>query len=131
MSGVKDFTNQFHPTVMVATKTSRKEKAEDTRPAADASEKRKPIHTFRVDEINVSVWSRQHEVRGELRTFYSYTLERSYRDKLGKYGYSRNFDFDSSDRLIEAVQRAKEYLQTLVHPESMLPSEEAASEGQQ
>jgi len=98
-------------------------KTKDVTPAAQ-DEKRKPIHTFAVDEIRISVWSRQVEVRGESRTFYSYTPERVYRDGYGKVGYTKSFEPGSGERLKKAIDQAEEYLLTLTHPETMLPSEE-------
>lgn len=87
-------------------------------------EKRRPIHAIREGEINVSVWSKTLEVRGEVRTFYSFTIERSYRDRLGQYQYTRSFDPQSLANLAKAIQRVSEYLHMLMHPDEMLPHEE-------
>jgi hypothetical protein len=67
----------------------------------------------RVGDISASIWSRDHLVRGESRTFYSLTLERSFRDRDGAYRYTRSFDPDSLGSLVTAIQKADEFLRTL------------------
>jgi hypothetical protein len=56
------------------------DKPEFTAPKEAAStvspdEKRRPIQSFREDDVSASVWARQHLVRGQLMTFYSVSLE--------------------------------------------------------
>lgn len=77
---------------------------------------RKPIQTVRIGDVSASIWSRDHQVRGELRTFYSVTLERSFRDRDGAYRYTKSFDPDSLGSLVAVIQKADEYLQRLREP---------------
>ncbi len=91
-------------------------------PESEAAEKRRPLHSIREGEINISVWSRQHMVRGEPRTFYSVTIERSYRDQFGQTRYTKSFDPESLGLLVAAIQRTSEYLQTLQHEEEAVPA---------
>jgi hypothetical protein len=47
-------------------------------------------------------------------TFYSVSLERSYRDAAGQYRYTRNFDGECLGRLVAVIQKAAEYIQRLI-----------------
>jgi hypothetical protein len=101
-------------------KTSRMEgKPAEPQPAATDSQeaKRRPIHTIRIEDVSASVWQRDHLVRGQQRTYYSITIERSYRDSTGQYRYTRTFDADSLGQLVTVIQRAAEHIHGLQHPE--------------
>ena len=82
-------------------------------PQQPASEKRRPIESIRIGDVSASIWSRLHQVRGELKTFYSLTLERSFRDRTGSYQYTKSFDPDSLGSLVAVIQKADEYFQRL------------------
>jgi len=84
---------------------SRKEAA-----APSKEEKRKPLTTLRQGDVSASVWSRDHEVRGEMTRFYSVTFERSYKDSTGKYCYTRSFNADDLGALMSLCQQAGEYI---------------------
>ena len=99
---------------MPAKKKDACSKPEESTQEAGASEKRQLLHSIREGEINVSIWARQHMVRGEPRTFYSVTIERSYRDQFGQTQYTKSFDPESLGRLLKAIQRTNEYLHTLI-----------------
>jgi hypothetical protein len=93
------------------------DKPEGTAPkeeAQSASEKRRPMQTFRENDVSASVWARQHMIRGQLMTFYSVSLERSYRDAAGQYRYTRNFDGECLGRLVAVIQKAAEYIHRLI-----------------
>jgi hypothetical protein len=90
------------------------ETAPKTAPPAPQDEKRRPIQSFREDDVSASVWARQHMVRGQLLTFYSVTLERSYRDNTGQYRYTKIFDGDCLGRLAAVIQKAAEYIHGLI-----------------
>jgi hypothetical protein len=83
-------------------------------PTVSPDEKRRPIQSFREDDVSASVWARQHMVRGQLLTFYSVTLERSYRDNTGQYRYTKIFDGDCLGRLAAVIQKAAEYIHGLI-----------------
>jgi hypothetical protein len=99
---------------MATARTKNKEVAAPTAAGPAVPEaQRRPLQTVRVGDCSASIWSRDHLVRGERRTFYSVTLERSYRDRNGAYRYTKSFDPDSLGALVSALQRADEYLHGL------------------
>ena len=69
---------------------SRKEEsaAKEAAPASQQDAKRRPVQHWREDDVSVSIWSREFMVRGEARTFYSCTFERSYKDRDGAWRYT-------------------------------------------
>lgn len=81
--------------------------------SASTDAKRKPIQTVRIGDVSASIWARDHQVRGAMRTFYSVTLERSFRDRDGAYRYTKSFDPDSLGTLVGVIQKADEYLRQL------------------
>jgi hypothetical protein len=97
---------------------SNKKKKEAAPAAAPASPdaKRTPIKTIRVEDVSASVWTRQHPVQGETRTFYSVTLERSYKDRDGAYRYTKSFDADDLGKVVAACQQASEFIAALSRP---------------
>ncbi len=95
-----------------------------TTEAAAVPAKRLPIKTIRVDSVSASIWSREHQTKDGTLTFYSVTLERSYKDRDGAYRYTKSFDADDLGRLVTAAQEASEYLHNLMNPDSMLPGRE-------
>lgn len=84
--------------------------AKDAATGAPQDAKRGPVHTIRIGEVSASVWSREHVVQGQPRTFYSATFERSYKTRDGAWGYSRSFDPDSFGHLISVIQKADEHI---------------------
>jgi len=80
----------------------------ESAPPASQDGKRRPVFVAREGEVSASVWTRTHPVRGELLTFYSVSLERSYRDAAGQYRYTKNFDSECLGRLIAVIQRSAE-----------------------
>jgi hypothetical protein len=85
---------------------------------APQEEKRRPIKSFREEDVSASVWSRQHRVQGEYRTFYSVTFERSYKDANGEYRYTKTFDLGDLGKLVKLIQRVDEYMNSLAYPEA-------------
>lgn len=82
-------------------------------PAAPAPQdaKRRPLQSFREgDGVSASVWARQVQYQGKPVTFYSVSVERSYRDRDGAYRYSKNFDATDLGALLTVIQRAAEYI---------------------
>jgi hypothetical protein len=70
--------------------------------------KRLPVKTLRVEDCSGSIWAREQMVRGEMRTFFSVTFERSYKDRDGAWKYTRSFDPDSLGKLVTLCQQASE-----------------------
>jgi hypothetical protein len=93
---------------------------------AQAPAKALPLHRILEGDINIAVWPNEVKTRDGTRTFYSYTIERSYQDKLGNYKYTRSMNSRSRDNLLKAIDRVSEYLFSLENPDSMLPGEERA-----
>ena len=81
-----------------------------TTATAPQEAKRRPEHTFRVDDVSASVWVREHLVRGQPTKFWSVTLERSYKDAAGQWRYTKTFDADSLGSVVALCQQASEYI---------------------
>src|SRR5258706_13633466 len=85
--------------------------------AADSQEaKRRPYKTLRVEDCSASIWSRDVTVQGETRTFYSVTLERSYKDRDGSWKYTKTFDMENLGRIVALCQQASEIIRGLEDP---------------
>ncbi len=91
--------------------------AKDAAPASQDA-KRKPVAVIRVDDCSASIWSRQHPVQGKLKTFYSVTLERSYKDRDGAWKYTKSFDYDSLGKLVSLSQQAQETISKLMQQDA-------------
>src|SRR4051794_21142644 len=100
---------------MVATKPKNDSSA--VTETADGAEKRRPLHTIRVDDCSLSIWSRGQVVQGKPTVFYSATIERSYKDKDGTWKYTKSFDADSLGKVIALCQQAGEYITALQQEE--------------
>ena len=90
---------------------TRKEPKPETPPAPEKSNT--PVKTIWVENVGASIWSRDAVVKGEPRTFYSVSFERSYKDRDGTRQYTKTFDADTLPRLIAACQQAAEAITTL------------------
>ena len=86
--------------------------AKDAAPA----EKRRPLKTFREDDVSCSVWSREHVVQGKPKLFYSCTFERSYKDRDGAWRYTKTIDAESLGKLVTVCKQAAEFIQSLHYP---------------
>lgn len=86
----------------------RKETKADPSPATEKGNS--PVTTIWVDNVAASIWSRQVPVKGEPVTFYSVSLERSYRDRDDVRRYTRSFDPEHLPKVIEACQKAHDWL---------------------
>lgn len=82
--------------------------------------KHRPLTTLRNADCSASVWARDRNIRGLTRRFYSVTFERSYRDAMGQYRYTRSFSPDDLGALISLCQQASEYIRAF----SYAPPEE-------
>lgn len=92
--------------------------ATEAAPAA----KKLPLKTLRIDDCSASIWARDYLVRGQMRTFYSSTFERSYKDRNGAWKYTRSFDADSLGKLVSLAQQASEVIHT-VQQQAMVSSD--------
>jgi hypothetical protein len=87
---------------------------ETAAPEAAPAGKKLPAKTIRVEDCSASVWARDYMVRGQMRTFFSVTFERSYKDRDGAWKYTRSFDAESLGKLVSLCQQASEAIQSLM-----------------
>jgi hypothetical protein len=92
--------------------TKRKESAPHEAAPAPQDAKRRPIHTIRLDDLSASIWAREGVVQGQPRTFYSVTLERSYKDRDGSWKYTKTFDVGSLGKVVTLCHQASEYIES-------------------
>jgi hypothetical protein len=90
--------------------TKEKNRASEDAETATQDAPHRPVKTFRLEECSVSVWSREHVVRGENIVFWSATPERSYKDASGTWKYTKSFDADELGKLITLCQQAREFI---------------------
>jgi len=88
----------------------------ETTPSPEA--KRKPAAVLRADDCSASIWTRKVVVQGQPKTFYSLTLERSYKDRDGAWKYTKSFDLDSLGKVVSLCQQAQETIHGLMQKES-------------
>lgn len=69
---------------------------------------RKPVATIRAEDCSASIWAREHLIQGKPKTFYSISIERSYKDRDGRWRYTRSFDRDSLGSVVTLCQQASE-----------------------
>jgi hypothetical protein len=81
-----------------------------TATTAPQEAKRRPVQTFRADDVSASIWVREHLVRGQVTKFWSVTLERSYKDAAGQWRYTKTYDSDSLGKIVSLCQQASEYI---------------------
>jgi hypothetical protein len=84
-------------------------------PAATTSqdEKRSPARTLRIEDCSASIWAREATVQGKPKTFYTVTLERSYKDRDGAWKYTRSLDPESLGKIMTLCQQASEVIEEL------------------
>ena len=80
----------------------------------EAPQRMEPLKIFRIDDVSASVFTRRHEVSGEMKTFYSVSFSRSYRDSDGKRRYVKTFNLDDLGKVITVAQQADEYIRSLM-----------------
>jgi hypothetical protein len=86
--------------------------ATDAAPAPQDA-KRRPLTVLRVDDCSASIWARAFAVQGRPTTFFSVSLERSYKDRDGTWKYVKSFDPDSLGKVIALCQQASEAIREL------------------
>jgi hypothetical protein len=102
--------------------TNKKRKAAPQAPATaeqpSQDVKRKPAAVIRVDDCSASIWAREVMVQGQPKTFYSVTLERSYKDRDGAWKYTKSFDQDSLGKIVSLAQQAEQTIRGLTEKEA-------------
>jgi hypothetical protein len=88
--------------------------AEQTATTAVAPEgKRSPIKVIVVDDVSASIFAREYPVKGTMRTFYSVSFSRSYRDAGGTWRYVKSFNLEDLGKVVSVCQQADEYVRGL------------------
>ena len=80
--------------------------------------KRKPAVVIRADDCSASIWAREVMVQGQPKTFYSVTMERSYKDRDGAWKYTKSFDQDSLGKIVSLAQQAEQTIRGLSEHEA-------------
>ena len=93
--------------------TTRKDQPKEVVPSKNA-----PIKTFLIEEVSASIFARENPVKGELRTFYSVSFSRSYRDSAGKRMYVKTFNLEDLGKIVSLAQQADEYIRGLLNAQS-------------
>jgi len=88
----------------------RKDQQQEVVPSKNA-----PIKTFLIEDVSASVFSRENSVKGEMRTFYSVSFSRSYRDSAGKRKYVKTFNLEDLGKIVSLAQQADEYIRGLLN----------------
>ena len=81
---------------MEASKSKKAPPAAKEAAPAPQEAKRRPIQSFREDDVTVSIWAR--EFKG--RIFHSCSFERSYKDPTGQWRYTRYFGQDDLGKVM-------------------------------
>lgn len=84
---------------------------------AEKSAKRPPIKVFLIEDVSASVFAREVAIRGELRTFYSVSFSRSYRDANGTRRYVKTFNLEDLGKVVTVAQQASDYIHGLLNPQ--------------
>lgn len=92
---------------VAVTKTAEPPAAQEAATATQ-DEKRKPVTTIRVEDVSLSIWAREHLIQGQPRVFYSATIERSFKDRDGRWRYTKSLDPESLGKVVAACQQASE-----------------------
>ena len=80
---------------------------------AEPEGKQDPLKIFRRDDVSASNFGCERQVQGEIRTFYSVTFSRSYKDASDRWRYTKWFDAEDIRKVIAIAQQASDYLQGL------------------
>jgi hypothetical protein len=110
-------TQRKNKDVAVMTKTAEPPVATDATNATPEAV-RKPVATLRVLDCSASIWAREHLIQGKPKVFYSISLERSYKDRDGRYRYTRSFDPESLGAVVQLCQQASESLAGLMQKDA-------------
>lgn len=85
---------------------------------ASQEAKRLPVKTIREGNVSASIWSRETLVQMERRTFYSVTLERSYKVSGQPWKYTKSFDASDLPNVAKVAQQAEEFILQLRQQEA-------------
>lgn len=92
--------------------TKKKNDSGQPEQAADAAAK-KPLKVFVVDNVSASVFAREYEVQGDMRTFYNVAFSRSYRDDDNRRRYVSSFNLEDLGKVVSVAQQADAFIRSL------------------
>ena len=72
-----------------------------------------PVKVFKAEDVSASVFVRDVPVKGEVRTFYSVSFSRSYRDSKNERRYVKSFNLEDLGKVVTVAQQADEYIRKL------------------
>jgi hypothetical protein len=72
-----------------------------------------PVKTFVVDDVSASVFAREFQATNGIRTFYSVSFSRSYRDSAGTRRFVKTFNLEDLGKVVTVAQQADEYIRKL------------------
>ena len=77
-----------------------------------ATKANKPLKVFRLEDVSVSVFANDREIKGEKVTFYNVTASKSYRkgDELLR---TQSFGSDDINKLCYLLSRADDHIRNL------------------
>ena len=101
-------------TDVIVDKTTEHLAANATSASQDA--KQKPVATIRVEDCSASIWSREYLIKGQPTAFHSITFERSYKDRDGRYHYTKSFDANSLPHIATLVQQTAAAIADMKQP---------------
>lgn len=106
------FSNPFMANAKKNTDVSDKKTEDSAATDAAPAAKRHPVKVLRVEDCSASIWAREYVSRGQQKTFFSVSFERSYKDHDG-WRYTKSFDLDSLGKLMTLCRQAEEAIRML------------------
>lgn len=99
-------------------KTPKYKDVSGTRPEESAASSaapaaRRPLRTLRIEDCSASIWARDFLIRGQPKTFFTTTFERSYKDRNGSLKYTKSFDPESLGKVARLCQQTADVLREL------------------
>ena len=95
---------------MEALAKSKKAPAKAEAPAPQDEKRNHPLKKFLEGNVSASIWAKEALVGMDRRTFYSITLERSYKIPGQSWKYTRSFDASDLGNLAKVIQQADDFI---------------------
>ena len=94
------------------TKESSKQESTTKNTAAQGQEaKNLPVKRFRAGAISATVWENQAVTKnGEIATFYTVSLDRSYKDESGEWQHTASYRINDLPRAKLVLEKAYEWV---------------------
>jgi len=101
-------TSYFFPLFSMDAKKKNNPPEKGAAPAANS-----PVETFLLDDVSASVFAREHQTKNGMRTFYSVSFSRSYRDSKGTRMYVKTFNLEDLGKVVTVAQQADDFIRKL------------------